>query len=188
VLIAIGAVAAIVFAVAGGLLTWGSSFANDYVGRELRAQHVFFPDAATLTGEGRTDLLGYAGHQVTTGGAAEAYASYIDGHLDKVAGGQTYADLGKSESAAKAAVAQAQSRGATADEVAKLQADADAVTAQRNTLFKGETLRGLLLSTYAWSTIGTIALIAAFVAFGAAAVMAVLVVLGAVHLRRHHRS
>ena len=70
---------------------------------------------------------------------------------------------------------------ATIDE---LQATADDISAQRNTLFKGETLRGLLLSTYAWSTIGMIAGIAAIVAFVAAGVMVVLVVLGIVHRQR----
>ena len=68
--------------------------------------------------------------------------------------------------------------------VTELQGKADGITAQRNTLFKGETLRGLLLSTYAWSTIGRIAGIAATVAFVAAGVMAVLTVLGFVHLRK----
>ena len=59
---------------------------------------------------------------------------------------------------------------------------------QRNTLFKGETLRGLLLSAYAWSTVGMIAGIAAIGAFIAAAVMGVLVALGIVHHRRMPRT
>jgi hypothetical protein len=54
----------------------------------------------------------------------------------------------------------------------------------RTTVGRGETLRGLLLSSYAWSTIGRIAAIAAWVAFAGAAVMAGLVVAGLVHLRR----
>ncbi|HEX7095968.1 MAG TPA: hypothetical protein VF183_08790, partial [Acidimicrobiales bacterium] len=74
--------------------------------------------------------------------------------------------------------------GASEDEIAALQAEVDRVTAQRQTLFRGETLRGLLLSTYAWWTVGTIAGIAAWVAFGFAAVLAVLVVAGIVHMRR----
>jgi hypothetical protein len=184
VLVGLGAVAVVVLAVAGGLLTWGSSFADDYVGRELRSQNVYFPDAAALEKEGRTDLLDRAGTQVTDGDDAEAYASYIDGHLDGIADGQTYADLGKVESTAKAALADAKASGASADQVAALQGDVDAVGAQRNTLFKGETLRGLLLSTYAWSTVGTIAGIAAVAAFAAAAVMAALVAAGLVHMRR----
>ena len=63
----------------------------------------------------------------------------------------------------------------------ELQATADEFTNQRNTLFKGETLRGLLLSTYAWSTIGRIAGIAALVAFVAGFAMLALVILGFVH-------
>ena len=65
-----------------------------------------------------------------------------------------------------------------------LQAKADVVSAQRNSLFKGETLRGLLLSAYAWSTVGMIAGIAAIGAFIAAGLMAILVALGVIHLRR----
>jgi hypothetical protein len=68
--------------------------------------------------------------------------------------------------------------------VAELQTKADTTTNQRNTLFKGETLRGLLLSTFAWSTIGRIAGIAATVAFLAAGVMTVLVILGVFHPRK----
>ena len=65
-----------------------------------------------------------------------------------------------------------------------LQEDAATITGQRNTLFKGETLRGLLLSTFAWSTVGRIAGIAAFAAFLAAGLMLVLVVLGVFHHRK----
>ena len=61
---------------------------------------------------------------------------------------------------------------------------ADVISAQRNSLFKGETLRGLLLSAYAWSTVGMIAGIAAIGAFIAAGLMAILVALGVVHHRR----
>jgi hypothetical protein len=185
-LVAAGAVVAVVLAVAGGLLTWGSSFADDYVGDELRSQNIFFPDADALREEGRDDLVGYAGEQVSTGGEAEAYASYINGHLEGIADGQTYADLGAVSRAANAAVTEAVESGATDDEVAELQATADEITGQRDSLFRGETLRGLLLSTFAWSTIGNIAFIASVVAYVAAAVMVVLVVFGLFHLRGRH--
>ena len=66
----------------------------------------------------------------------------------------------------------------------QLQATADEISGQRNSLFKGETLRGLLLSAYAWSTVGMIAGIAAIGAFIAAGIMAILVGLGVVHHRR----
>jgi hypothetical protein len=184
VLIALGAVATVVFAIAGGLLTWGSNFADDYVGDELASQNIFFPDEASLTEEGRDDLVKYADEQVTTGSEAEAYASFINGHLQGIADGATYADLGGVQAEAREALATAQENGASEDEIAALQEQLDTISGQRDSLFRGETLRGLLLSTFAWSTIGRIAGIAAIVAFVAAAVMAVLVVAGLVHLRR----
>ena len=104
--------------------------------------------------------------------------------LEGIADGATYADLGGPEREARAAVEEATTNGASEDEIATLQAEADQISNQRNSLFKGETLRGLLLSTYAWSTIGRIAGIAAITAFVAAAVMLVLVVLGIVHHRK----
>ena len=181
ILIGFGAVCVAVLAIAGGLLTWGHNFATDYVHDELASQHVVFPDQAALLKEGRTDLVGYAGQPVTSGSQAEAYASYIAHHLDGIAKGATYADLGQPESAAKAAVQSAKDTGQSAAAVTDLQAKTDAITNQRNTLFKGETLRGLLLTSYAWSTIGTIAGIAAIVCFVAAGVLLVLVVLGVIH-------
>src|SRR5215213_4509650 len=60
VLIAGGVVVAVVLAVAGGLLTWGNNFAEDYVGDELSSQNIFFPDAAALEGQGHDDLVKYA--------------------------------------------------------------------------------------------------------------------------------
>ena len=107
------------------------------------------------------------------------------GTCEGIADGATYAELGTPEREAKGAVAAAVDAGEPQATVDTLQAEADAVTAQRDSLFRGETLRGLLLTAYAWSTVGMIAGIAAIGAFLAAAVMAVLVVMGIVHLRRH---
>jgi hypothetical protein len=182
VLISFGLVAAIVFAAAGGLLTWGSNFADDYVHDELSSQKVFFPDEAALREEGRTDLVKYADEQVTTGDEAEAYASFINGHLQGIADGKTYSQI--DDRGAAQAVVDAKAAGASQAEVAQLQATADKLKGQRDTLFKGETLRGLLLTSFAWATIGRIAGIAAWVAFAGAAVMIVLVLAGMVHLRR----
>jgi hypothetical protein len=181
-LIGFGVIAALVFAVAGGLLTWGANFANDYVGDELSSQRVFFPDAASLRDEGRNDLVAYADQQVTTGNEAQAYASYIGGHLQGIADGKTYAEI--DDRGAAQAVLDARDSGASDATVAELQATADQLKTQRDSLFKGETLRGLLLSSYAWATIGRIAAIAAWVAFTGAAVMTALVAAGLVHLRR----
>jgi hypothetical protein len=184
VLIGFGVVATMAFLVAGSLLLWGNQFSSDYVGDELASQNISFPPAESLEEEGRTDLLDFAGESVDTGADAEAYASFINGHLEGIADGATYADLGTIEREAKAAVAAAVDAGEPQATIDELQAEADGVTAQRDSLFRGETLRGLLLSAYAWSTVGMIAGIAAIGAFLAAAVMGILVVLGIVHLRR----
>jgi hypothetical protein len=184
ILIAVGAVITAALVVAGALLMWGSNFADDYVHDELSSQNVVFPPAAALEEEGRTDLLEYAGNTVDTGPEAEAYASFINGHMQGIADGATYADLGTPEREASAAVEAAIADGADEATIADLQATADELTAQRNTLFKGETLRGLLLTAYAWSTVGRIAGYAAIAAFAAAGVMLVLVLLG---LRHHHK-
>lgn len=185
VLIALGLLTTVVLIVAGSLLTWGSNFASDYVGRELRDQKINFPDEATLKGEKRDDLVKYAGQQVSDGDQAEAYASYIQGHVQALSGGKTYAELGGPQRAAQAAVDEAKKAGKTEAELATLQDTATKLSQQRETVYKGETLRGLLLSTYAWSTIGEIAGVAAVVAFVAAALMLVLVILGVFHLRKH---
>jgi hypothetical protein len=182
--VAVGGVLTAGLAVAGALLLWGANFSGDFVHDELASQNIAFPPAAALADEGRTDLMSHAGQDVSTGSEARAYASYIGGHLEGIAGGQTYADLGTPEREAKAAVDAAKASGADAAEVASLQATADAISGQRNTLFKGETLRGLLLSAYAWATVGMIAGYAAIAAFAAAGVMLVLVALGA---RHHHQ-
>ncbi|HEX3088294.1 MAG TPA: hypothetical protein VHQ23_06530 [Ilumatobacteraceae bacterium] len=184
VLIGFGVVAMVAFAIAGAMLTWGHNFSSDYVGKELSSQNISFPSKDALIKGDRADLVKFADQKLNTGKEAEAYASFINGHLQDVAAGATYADLGAPESAAKADVKAAVDSGASTATVAELQAKADGITNQRNTLFKGETLRGLLLSAYAWSTVGMIAGLAALGAFLAAGLMAVLVVLGIIHHRR----
>ena len=181
-LIGAGFAVAIVLVVAAGLLTWGNSFSEDYVSDELTSQKITFPPAEALEAQGRDDLVPFAGEQVSTGEEAEAYASYIDGHLEETAGGLTYAEVPDRE--AQAAVQEAIESGAPEAEVAELQAEADELTAQRDSLFRGEMLRGALLNAFAWSTMGRIAGIAATVAFVGAAFMALLSVAGVLHLRK----
>jgi len=148
-------------------LMWGYSFANNSVRDQLVAQQIYFPKAgsdALKPPEIGNYLNQYAGQQLTTGAQAEAYADhFIAVHLAEVAGGKTYAQV---------------SAAALADPTnAQLQA-------QVNTLFKGETLRGLLLNAYAFWKLGQIALYAGIAAFAGAAVMLVLTALGFMHLRR----
>lgn len=162
-----GVVVAIILIVAGGLLTWASTFVSDQVHDQLVAQKIYFPAAGS---DGlKSDKIGpylnkYAGQQLTSGAQAEAYANhFIAVHLEEMTGGKTYAEL--------SAAAQADP---TNTELA----------ATVNTVFKGETLRGLLLNAYAFGTMGTLAGIAAIVSFVGAAVMLLLSGFGFVHARR----
>lgn len=183
-LIALGAVVTIVLVVAGALLMWGSTFAEDYVSDELSAQNISFPPAEALAEEGRDDLVEYGGELVDTGKEAEQYASYIAGHIDNIGGGLSYSELGGPEREANAAVQDAIASGASEAEIDELQAAADQASSTRDAVFRGEILRGTLLNTYAWWTIGQIAGIAAWVSFGAALICLILVVAGLVHMRR----
>ena len=115
VLIAVGGIVTVAFVVAAALLTWGSNFASDYVNDELSSQNIAFPPAAVLQDQGRTDLVKYADEKVNTGPEAEAYASFINGHLQGIADGATYADLGTPERAATAAVDAAKADGSNED-------------------------------------------------------------------------
>jgi hypothetical protein len=164
-----GLVLALVLAVGGGLLLWGHSVVSDQVHTQLAAQKIVFPAASSqeikaLPAADATAMKAYAGQLMTNGAQAKTYANhFIAVHLVKIGGGKTYSQL----SAASLA-----------------QPDNTALAAQVQTIFRGETLRGLLLNAYGWWQMGQLMLIGAWVAFGAAAVLLILSVLGWVHLRR----
>jgi hypothetical protein len=139
-----------------GFLFWGNSFVHTMVSDELVAQKISIPaagspgfDAKTLGATQYAEISQYAGQPVTTGSQAQAYANdYINVHLQKVAGGQTYSQVS----------------GALVAEQAKPNPDAKTIatlSGQRTTLFMGETLRGLLLNAYGWWTVGQYAFYAA---------------------------
>ena len=142
--------------VLGLVLTSNANFAKDYVKNQLSQQHITFTAADKLTDEEKTQpcVVANAGKPLTTGKQAECYAnSYIGLHTESVADGQTYADLGAPQAALRAQVKTATANNDPA--VTDLQKQLDAVTAQRETLFKGETLRGLLLTSYGFSVFRT---------------------------------
>jgi hypothetical protein len=162
-----GMMLTIVLLVAGGLLLWGYSFANGNVHDQLAAQKIFFPakgSEALAPPEIGRHLNQYAGQQLVTGAQAKAYADhYIAVHLKKVAGGKTYAQ---------------------ASSLAQQNPDDAQLAGQAQTLFRGETLRGLLLNAYAFWKIGQIALVASIASFVLAGVMLLLTALGFWHLRQ----
>jgi hypothetical protein len=183
VLVSLGGLAlAVLLLVAGLVLTSNANFANNYVTEQLTAQNITFKSAETLTDEEKQQacLVEYAGQKLTTGKQAECYANnFIGLHLESTADGKTYADLGAPQSALRAQVAQA--RESNAPNLADLENQLSDVTAQRDTLFKGETLRGLLLTSYGFSEFGTKASQAAIVAYIAAALMLLLSIAGLAH-------
>jgi len=128
---------------------------------------VQFPPYDAMTPEEQATVGEFAGQQVTTGPQAEAFARFIAGHLAFVNDGKTYAQTS----------AAARADGLDAQTAADLQAKAD-------TLFKGETLRSIMLNAYGWWTVATIALYAGWFMIAAGIVLGTLAVLGFIHARR----
>ena len=139
---AIGILLVGVLAIVAGIYT------RDVVHDQLAPQKIFFPPAgspAMLPG-----IRQYAGQQLLTGQQAEAYADhFIAVHITDMAGGKTYSQL------SAAALAQP---------------DNTQLAGQVATVFKGETLRSMLLNAYGWWKVSQIAYIASLVAFGLGAV------------------
>ncbi|GAA1037077.1 hypothetical protein GCM10009557_49600 [Virgisporangium ochraceum] len=183
VIVSLGAVVlAGLLLIAGIVLTSNANFANDYVKTQLSQQNITFKTADTLTEEERKSacLVKYAGQKLTTGKQAECYANeFIGLHLKSTADGKTYAELGAVQTDLRAKIATAQKNNDPA--LADLQKQLTDVNQQRETVFKGETLRGLLLTSYGFSEFGAKAAQAALVAYLAAALMLILGLAGLVH-------
>ncbi|MGI8807658.1 MAG: hypothetical protein ACR2KK_07425 [Acidimicrobiales bacterium] len=157
-------------------------FSETYVTDQLVQQRITFKTAAALTDEERKAdcLVEYAGQTLTTGKQAECYANeFIGLHLKTIGGGKTYAEMGDVQTALRAQIAAAQSAGDPA--VADLQSQLATATTQRETVFKGETLRGVLLTSYGFSVLGGKAAQAASVIYLGVLLLVALSVAGFVH-------
>ena len=147
----------VVLGVAGGLLIWGSTYVHNSVQNQLAAQQVYFPPKAAfahpkagpeITPSMIPSVSQYAGQQLLTGQQAEAYADhFIAQHLQNMAPGQTYASLS--------------TKSLAEPNNAKLAALVD-------TMFRGDTLRAMLLNAYGWWKVSQITYIAAICAFALA--------------------
>lgn len=148
-LTSIATVAAAGILIIGILAVVGGNYDKQVVHDQLVPQKIFFPAAgspALLPG-----VKKYAGQQLVNGTQAKAYANdFINVHLSKIAGGQTYAQV---STAALAAPTNAK------------------LAEEKATLFQGETLRGLLLNAWGWSLVGTIATLAGFLMIALGAVL-----------------
>jgi len=166
---AAGLLLAAVLVVAGVLLTWGHSYASNQVTSQLSAQRIVFPTTSSpefkiLPAANRAQMAKYAGQTMTSGAQAEVYANYfIARHLFLIGGGKTYSQLSAQSLAQPKNLALAN---------------------QVQTVFRGTTLRSMLLEAYGFWQFGQIAMIAAIASYIAAGLMLILSILGFVHLRR----
>ena len=166
---AAGLLLVVVLVVAGVLLTWGHSYANNQVTSQLSAQKIVFPaksnaEFKALPKADQAVMGQYASQVMTNGAQAKAYADhFIAVHLREIGGGKTYSQL--------SAEALAQPKNA-------------ALQGEVQTIFRGTTLRSMLLEAYGFWTFGQIALIAAIASYIAAGLMLILSIFGFVHLRR----
>lgn len=161
-----GLVVAVVLLVAGGLLLWGHSVVDNQVHSQLAAQKIVFPAASSpeIKAPEFAAMHQYAGQLMTTGAQAEVYADhFIANHLLAIGGGKTYSELSG---------------------LSLAQPNNVKLAAQVQTMFRGTTLRSMLLTAYGFWQMGQIALIGAIVSFIGAAFLLVLSGLGLAHLRR----
>jgi hypothetical protein len=164
-----GLLLAVLLAIGGGLLIWGSSFVNNQVSTQLSAQKIVFPTRANaefkaLPKADAAAMGQYAGQVMTDGAQARVYAdNFIAYHLTLIGGGKTYSQL-SAESLTKPKDV--------------------ALATQVQLMFRGDTLRSMLLNAYAFWQIGQVMMIAAIVAFCGAGLLLLLSVLGFAHLRR----
>jgi hypothetical protein len=169
--------------VAAALLNWGASFTDESVATQLSQQKITMPDKDSagfkaLSEEAQTALMPFSNLPLITGEQAQAYADfYIGSHLKGIAAGKVY-----SEVSGMALAASAKSKAEPAN--IALATEAGILMGQRTTLFMGETLRGLLLYSFAFWQIGQIAMYAAWAAAAGGLLMLVLTLLGFAHLRR----
>jgi len=169
--------------VAAALLNWGASFADESVATQLSQQKITMPDKDSagfkaLSEEAQTELAPFSNMPLTTGAQAQAYADfYIGSHLKGIAGGKVYSEVSGMALGA-AAKSKADPTNAT------LAAETANLMGQRTSLFMGETLRGLLLYSFAFWQIGQIAMYATWAAAAGGLLMLILTLLGFAHLRR----
>ena len=158
-IVSLQAVMVLVLAGASGFAFYEGSFVTGMIHDQLVAQQIYFPTADQIKPGGALDpaefpqeIRDQAGNQVTDGNQARIYAQdFLGKHLQGVAGGATYATMGGKISALNAQLATTPK---DSPAYADLQKQIATANGQRDTLFKGEMLRGTLLNAYGWWTVG----------------------------------
>jgi hypothetical protein len=171
------------------VLSNNASFARGYVRDQLAEQRIAFTPADKLSADekSRSCLVKYAGQPLRSGAQAECYANdYIGLHVAGVNGGKTYSETSTESRAARAKADAAVKANDPA--AAELDAAAKALAGKTDTLFRGETLRGLLLTSYGFSIFGERAQQAATVSLLASVLCLLAALAGLVHAWRTPRS
>ena len=184
-----GVVLAMLLLVLGLVLRSNGVFAKNYVHDQLSEQKITFTPVANLSPEEQQSagLVKYAGKPLTTGAQAQVYANdYIAGHLAAVNGGKTYSQTSGDARALRAQATAAQK--ANDPNAATLDQQASALEAKVDTLFRVETLRGLLLTSYGFSIFGDKAMMASWVCFMAALVLFIASAAGFAHAFRTSKN
>jgi hypothetical protein len=178
--------------VMGIVLTSNANFAKNYTHDQLAQENITFKTADTLTAEEKEApcLVKYAGQALTTGKQAECYANHFIGlHVKSTAAGRTYASQGDFITGLKGDLAAAQKvTPPDAAKIADLNTQITTATAARETLFKGETLRGLLLTSYGFSVFGVKGGQGATVAYLVSGLMLLLSLAGLYHAYKTPRD
>jgi hypothetical protein len=144
-------VATLVLAFCAGVGYWAHNFTHDQVRSQLSEQQIVFPPATSaaiksLPAANASEMSQYAGQQMTTGDQAKTYSqNFIAVHLKGIGQGKTYSFW----SGTALAEQQTNPKQFAIDNGIAL------------TLFRGETLRSLLLQAWAFWFVGTLALYAA---------------------------
>ncbi len=161
-----GLIIAVVLLGASGGLYFTYNFIHSQVHDQLSEQRITFPAAGSKSLEAlpeadRKEVAKYAGQQLVTGAQAKVFAdNYIKVHVEKSGGGKTYSE---------------------ASTAARANPEDPALKGQVETLFKGETLRGLLLNAYAFDTMAVVAKYASVLSLAGGLLLVVLALLGFRH-------
>lgn len=168
----VGLALAAVLLLGGILLTTASGFIRNQVSEQLVSQKIVMPAGPAierLPEADRAVLQPFAGQAMTNGDQAKAFADhYILAHMNASSQNRTYEEVS----------------GEYMRLPDKTTEEAQKLGELRQTLFMGNTLRGLLLNAYAFGTMGKIAGTAALVAYVGAAILALLALLGFRHAKQ----
>ncbi len=169
----IGLLLASVLLIASAVLFYTYNFIHTQVYDQLAPQNIILPaaDSAAFKALSQKDqdaIKPYAGQQVTTGAQAAVFANnYIAAHIQTIGGGKTYSEL-STESRANP--------------------DDKALAGKVETVFRGETLRGTLLTAFAFDSMAVVAKYVAIGAVVAGVIFAFLSLLGFKHSKKETKK